>query len=93
MFTPCWPSAGPTGLDVENEWGERFAGVLDRAGYEPRWYAGRRWSSVHAGSFASSLGGGMRSAVSSASSAPGRSSGMSGGSSGGGGGGGGGGGW
>ena len=80
-------------LDVENEWGERFAGVLDRAGYEPRWYAGRRWSAVHAGSFASSLGGGMRSAVSSASSAPGRSSGMSGGSSGGGGGGGGGGGW
>ncbi len=80
-------------LDVENEWGERFAQVLDRAGYEPRWYAGRRWSSLHAGSFASSLGGGMRSAVSSASSAPGRSSGMSGGSSGGGGGGGGGGGW
>jgi uncharacterized membrane protein YgcG len=80
-------------LDVENEWGERFAGVLNRAGYEPGWYAGRHWNAMHPGAFASGLGGGMQSAVSSASSAPGSSSGMSGGSSGGGGGGGGGGGW
>jgi uncharacterized membrane protein YgcG len=80
-------------LDVENLWGERFAGILERAGYEPRWYAGRHWNRMHPGGFASDLGSGMQSAVSSASSAPGSSSGMSGGSSGGGGGGGGGGGW
>lgn len=81
-------------LDVENEWGERFAGILGRAGYEPGWYAGRHWNSLHPGGFASGLGSGMSSAVSSASSAPGSSSGMGGGgSSGGGGGGGGGGGW
>jgi uncharacterized membrane protein YgcG len=80
-------------LDVENEWGERFAGILNKAGYEPGWYAGRNWNAMHPGAFASGLGGGMQSAVSSASSAPGSSSGMSGGSSGGGGGGGGGGGW
>jgi uncharacterized membrane protein YgcG len=81
-------------LGVENEWGERFARLLDKAGYEPRWYAGHHWNHMHPGSFASSLGSGMQSAVSSASSAPGRSSGMGGGgSSGGGGGGGGGGGW
>jgi uncharacterized membrane protein YgcG len=81
-------------LDVENEWGERFAGILNRAGYEPSWYAGRHWNGLHPGSFVSSLSGGMQSAVSSASTAPGSSSGMGGGgSSGGGGGGGGGGGW
>ena len=80
-------------LDVENQWGERFSGILNRAGYEPRWYSGRHWNSMHPGGFASGLGSGMQSAVSSASSAPGSSSGMSGGSSGGGGGGGGGGGW
>ena len=80
-------------LDVENQWGERFSGILNRAGYEPRWYSGRHWNSMHPGGFAAGLGSGMQSAVSSASSAPGSSSGMSGGSSGGGGGGGGGGGW
>lgn len=81
-------------LDVENEWGERFAGILSRAGYEPGWYAGRHWNSLHPGGFATGLGSGVSSAVSSASSAPGSSSGMGGGgSSGGGGGGGGGGGW
>ena len=81
-------------LGVENEWGERFAGILGRAGYEPRWYAGGHWNSLHPGGFASGLGSGMASAVSSASSAPGSSSGSGGGgSSGGGGGGGGGGGW
>jgi len=80
-------------LDVENEWGERFADLLNTTGYEPRWYAGHHWSPMRPAGFAASLGSGMRSAVSSASTAPGRSSGMSGGSSGGGGGGGGGGGW
>ncbi len=81
-------------LGVENEWGERFARLLDQAGYEPGWYEGRHWNRMHPGVFASSLGSGMQSAVSSASTAPGSSSGMGGGgSSGGGGGGGGGGGW
>lgn len=81
-------------LGVENQWGERFARLLDRAGYDPDWYEGRHWNRMHPGLFASSLGRGMESAVSSASSAPGSSSGMGGGgSSGGGGGGGGGGGW
>lgn len=81
-------------LGVENQWGEHFARLLDRAGYDPGWYEGRQWNRMHPGLFASSLGRGMESAVSSASSAPGSSSGMGGGgSSGGGGGGGGGGGW
>jgi uncharacterized membrane protein YgcG len=81
-------------LGVENQWGERFARLLDRAGYDPDWYEGSHWNRMHPGLFASSLGRGMESAVSSASSAPGSSSGMGGGgSSGGGGGGGGGGGW
>lgn len=81
-------------LGVENQWGERFARLLDQAGYEPGWYVGSHWNRVHPGSFASGLGRDMQSAVSSASRAPGSSSGMGGGgSSGGGGGGGGGGGW
>lgn len=80
-------------LGVENEWGERFSGLLNQAGYEPGWYSGHQWSPAHPAGFASGLGGGLGSAISSAATAPGRSSGMSGGSSGGGGGGGGGGGW
>lgn len=81
-------------LGVENQWGERFARLLDRAGYQPGWYVGHHWDRLHPGAFASGLGQGMQSAVSSASQAPGSSSGMGGGgSSGGGGGGGGGGGW
>ncbi len=81
-------------LGVENQWGERFAKLLEGSGYEPGWYAGGYWDRMHPGAFASGLGSGMQSAVSSASTAPGSSSGMGGGgSSGGGGGGGGGGGW
>lgn len=81
-------------LGVENQWGERFASLLDSSGYDPGWYAGSHWDRMHPGAFAAGLGSGMQSAVSSASTAPGRSSGMGGGgSSGGGGGGGGGGGW
>jgi len=85
-------------LDVENEWGKKFAGVLaaaaaaGAAGYA--WYHGQRdWSRDPAG-FSNHLGSAVSSAISSASTAPGSSSGSSGsGSSGGGGGGGGGGGW
>ena len=85
-------------LDVENEWGKKFAGVLaaaavaGAAGYA--WYHGSRdWSKDPAG-FSSHLGSSVAAAISSASTAPGSSSGSGGGgSSGGGGGGGGGGGW
>lgn len=80
-------------LGVENEWGERFAGILGRAGYTPQWYQGAHWNHMHPGSFATDLGGSFSSTVSSSSASPGSSSGMGGGSSGGGGGGGGGGGW
>lgn len=81
-------------LGVEQQWSEKFASVLETAGYDPDWYAGtgaRAWSS---GTFANSLSGSLSSAISSSSTAPGSSSGSGGGgSSGGGGGGGGGGGW
>ncbi len=86
-------------LDVEVEWGERFAAVLARAAqdgqaYSPHWYTGRAWSPGRIGGFTSSLGGSFSGAVSSSSAAPGSSSGSGGGgSSGGGGGGGGGSGW
>jgi uncharacterized membrane protein YgcG len=85
-------------LDVENEWGQKFAGVLaaaaaaGAAGYA--WYHGSRdWSRDPAG-FSNHVGSTVAAAISSASTAPGSSSGSGGGgSSGGGGGGGGGGGW
>lgn len=88
-------------LDVENEWGERFATILaaasvtrDESGYRPRWYRGSSWRSGHATTFTNSLGTNLSSAVASSVRAPGSSSGSGGGgSSGGGGGGGGGGGW
>jgi len=85
-------------LDVENQWSEQFADVLDRAGrgsdYSPSWYTGNNWHSLGVTGMANSLGSSFSSAISSSSSAPGSSSGGGGGgSSGGGGGGGGGGGW
>ena len=93
-------------LDVEQQWGERFAAVLaqtDASGepvYRPAWYHGATWTPAATTSFASSFASSFSSAVSSASVAPGRSSGFGGGGgggggggSGGGGGGGGGGGW
>ncbi|MBC7358221.1 MAG: DUF2207 domain-containing protein [Desulfacinum sp.] len=86
-------------LDVEQEWCERFAGILEADGapdrrYRPAWYRGTHWSSLGTRSFAESLGSSFAGAVASASSPPGSSSGSGGGgSSGGGGGGGGGSGW
>jgi uncharacterized membrane protein YgcG len=88
-------------LDVENEWGEKFAAILaaasttsDDHGYRPRWYRGKAWRPGHTGAFSSSLGTSLGAAVASSVRAPGSSSGSGGGgSSGGGGGGGGGGGW
>ena len=86
-------------LDVEQQWAERFTGVLGKAltgdtKYHPGWYHGRSWDHNNIGSFTNSMGSAMSSTVSSSSTAPGSSSGSGGGgSSGGGGGGGGGGGW
>jgi uncharacterized membrane protein YgcG len=87
-------------LGVENDWAERFADVLERAGeggepgYAPNWYHGADFRSLGVGGLTSSVGSSLAGAVSSTSTAPGSSSGGGGGgSSGGGGGGGGGGGW
>ncbi len=86
-------------LDVEQQWGERFASVfakLEREGkeYQPGWYHGRHWHHHHVGTFTNTIGSSLGSAISSSSTAPGSSSGGGGGGfSGGGGGGGGGGGW
>jgi len=92
-------------LDVEQQWAEQFAGVIDAAGtapggggrgYTPIWYSGGALDRGLSG-FGSSLGGAFSGSIASASTAPGSSGGSSGssggGSSGGGGGGGGGGGW
>jgi uncharacterized membrane protein len=84
-------------LDVENEWAEQFADVLERArredggDYRPGWYSGPSWNTASVSSFT----GGLAGAISASSSPPGggSSGGGGGGSSGGGGGGGGGGGW
>ncbi len=86
-------------LDVEQEWCEQFAQILedasrDEGGYCPEWYAGSTWRPGFMTGLASSLGTSLSGAISSASTSPGSSSGSGGGgSSGGGGGGGGGGGW
>ena len=85
-------------FDVENQWNQRFAKVLQEAGeggdYRPGWYHSRSWVSGDVANLGSSLGGAFTGAISSSSTAPGSSSGSGGGgSSGGGGGGGGGGGW
>jgi uncharacterized membrane protein YgcG len=86
-------------LDVEQQWGERFASIfaeLEREGkgYQPVWYHGRHWHYANVGSFTDTLGSSLGSTISSSSTAPGSSSGAGGGGfSGGGGGGGGGGGW
>jgi uncharacterized membrane protein len=85
-------------LEVDQEWSEKFAGVLYRAAahqdYSPSWYHGSRWDGMNTSQFSSSLASSFSSAITSSSRAPGSSSGFGGGgSSGGGGGGGGGGGW
>jgi uncharacterized membrane protein YgcG len=81
-------------LDVENEWCEQFAEVLDQASYAPDWYQGSSWRSLGSGGLSTSLGSSLSASLSSSSSPPGSSSGSSGGgSSGGGSGGGGGSGW
>ena len=80
-------------LDVEQDWAEKFSGILAGAGsnpggsspgYAPSFYSGNAWSGFAATNFASSFSSSLTSAIASSSVAPG---------SGGGGGGGGGGGW
>jgi uncharacterized membrane protein YgcG len=86
-------------LGVENQWAQRFSGVLAAAAATGQahtygWYSGHSDPWNDAGGFADSVGDSLASTISSASTAPGSSSGSGGGgSSGGGGGGGGGGGW
>ena len=89
-------------LDVEQDWANKFSGVLSAAGtapgssgsaYTPSFYSGSSWSSFSGAGFASSLGSSLTSAISSSSTAPGSGGGGGSGGSGGGGGGGGGGGW
>jgi hypothetical protein len=86
-------------LGVEQDWAEKFAGVLeairepDGSGYQPAWYSGS-WDSSRISSNIGSVASGLGSAISSSVTPPGSSSGGGGGGfSGGGGGGGGGGGW
>ena len=86
-------------LGVDQQWAERFAGVLasirnpDGSTYRPAWYHGD-WNSANLASTTNQLSSGLHSAIRSSVSPPGSSSGGGGGGfSGGGGGGGGGGGW
>jgi len=87
-------------LDVEQDWANKFSGILSAAGtapgssgsaYTPSFYSGSSWSSFSGAGFASSFGSALTSAISSSSSAPGSGGGGGSGGSGGGGGGGGGG--
>ena len=89
-------------LDVEQDWAEKFSGVLAGAGmasgasspgYTPSFYSGSSWNGFSGTSFASAFSSSLTSAIASSSSAPGSGGGGGGGGSGGGGGGGGGGGW
>jgi uncharacterized membrane protein YgcG len=89
-------------LDVEQDWAEKFSGLLAGAStapgasngsYAPSFYSGASWNGFTGTSFVSSFGSSFTSAISSSATAPGSGGGGSGGGSGGGGGGGGGGGW
>lgn len=87
-------------LDVEQQWAEKFSGVLamagtapgDNAGITPSFYSASS-GAFSGAAFSSSFADSFTSAISSSSSAPGSDGGGGGGGSGGGGGGGGGGGW
>ena len=89
-------------LDVEQDWANKFSGVLAAAGsepsnsstvYAPSFYSGASLGAFAGSNFASSFSNSFTSAISSSSSAPGSGGGGGSGGSGGGGGGGGGGGW
>jgi uncharacterized membrane protein YgcG len=100
MFERFLPYA--LALDVEQDWANKFSGILATAGtapggsgsvYTPSFYSGPSWSSFSGAGFASSFGSSLTGAISSSSTAPGSGGGGGCGGSGGGGGGGGGGGW
>lgn len=87
-------------LDVEQDWAEKFSGVIAGAGaapgspspvYMPSFYSGSSWNGFTGTSFASAFSNSLTSAIASSATAPGSAGGSGG--SGGGGGGGGGGGW
>ncbi|HKN23944.1 MAG TPA: DUF2207 domain-containing protein [Candidatus Acidoferrum sp.] len=89
-------------LDVEQDWAEKFSGILSSAStlpgdsataYAPSFYSGASLNGFTGASFASSFGSSLTSAISSSATAPGSGGGGGSGGSGGGGGGGGGGGW
>ena len=91
-------------LDVEQDWAEKFSGLLAGASgapaqagsnglYSPSFYSGATLGSFTGASFASSFGSSLTSAISSSATSPGSGGGGGSGGSGGGGGGGGGGGW
>jgi hypothetical protein len=89
-------------LDVEQDWANKFSGILATAGtapggsgsgYTPSFYPRSSWNSFSGAGFASAFGSSLTSAISSSSSAPGSGGGGGSDGSGGGGGGGGGGGW
>jgi uncharacterized membrane protein YgcG len=91
-------------LDVEQDWANKFSGVLAGAGaapdsashaYTPSFYLGSGWNGngFNGTDFASSFSSSLTSAISSSATAPGSGAGGGSGGSGGGGGGGGGGGW
>lgn len=91
-------------LDVEQDWAEKFSGLLAGASgapaqagsgglYSPSFYSGSTLGSFSGASFASSFGSSLTSAISSSATSPGSGGGGGSGGSGGGGGGGGGGGW
>lgn len=84
-------------LDVEQQWSENFADVLERTDasgqptYQPVWFSGETMRSTGFSTLGSSLSGAFASSIAASSVAPGKSSGFGSSSSGGGGGGGGGG--
>jgi uncharacterized membrane protein YgcG len=87
-------------LDVENQWSQQFAGVLEQSteeqkSYQPGWYTGRSTRRLNAATLGSALGSGLASSVAASATAPSSSGGgfSGGGGAGSGGGGGGGGGW
>ena len=78
-------------LNVENEWGEKFVAVIEKAkmsddGYSPAWYYGSPAVLLEASAPSSSIGSNLTNTISSSSTAPGSSSGGGGGFSGSGGG-------
>ena len=70
-------------LDVEQQWSENFADVLERTDasgqpmYQPVWFSGEAWHSTGFSTLGSSLSGAFASAIAASSVAPGTSSGFS----------------